>query len=226
MKRNETTRLALMRAAERLFAERGVEAVSLREIAVAAGQRNNSSTLYHFGDKRELIEAMLARHSDAIDQALPAQLEELRREGRERLETILELLVDPLIAKLDDEDGGLPYLTICAELVNSRSFPITALRAANGPGSHALQARLLLHMGTLSAPLVPLRMLRVSAILFGSMVAYRRLTTAGLYLPRAAFRRDLIASLVGLLADGPGADPGSRPAPAAGKAKSGRKRSR
>jgi AcrR family transcriptional regulator len=81
VKRNETTRLALMRAAERLFAERGVEAVSLREIATAAGQRNNSSALYHFGDKRELIEAMLSRHSDPINEALPGQLAKLREEG-------------------------------------------------------------------------------------------------------------------------------------------------
>jgi AcrR family transcriptional regulator len=199
MKRNDGTRLALMRAAERLFAERGVEAVSLREIAVAAGQRNNSSALYHFGDKRELIEATLARHSDAIDEALPAALARLRDEGLESLETIVELLVDPLLQKLDDEDGGAAYLTVCAELVNSRTYPVTALRAANGPGIQALQGRLMLHMRALSPPLVTMRMLRVSAILFGSMVAYHRLTVAGMYLSREEFRLDLISSLVGLL---------------------------
>ena len=57
------TRLALMRAAEQLFAQQGVDRVSLREIAIAAGQRNVSAATYHFGSKRELIEAILERHS-------------------------------------------------------------------------------------------------------------------------------------------------------------------
>ncbi len=55
------TRLALMRAAEQLFAQQGVDRVSLREIAIAAGQRNVSAATYHFGSKRELIEAILER---------------------------------------------------------------------------------------------------------------------------------------------------------------------
>jgi AcrR family transcriptional regulator len=36
-----TTRERLLVTAERLFAERGVAGVSLREIGAAAGQRNN-----------------------------------------------------------------------------------------------------------------------------------------------------------------------------------------
>lgn len=51
-------RATLLLAAERLFAERGVEFVSLREIAEAAGQRNNSAVQYHFGTKEGLIRAL------------------------------------------------------------------------------------------------------------------------------------------------------------------------
>jgi AcrR family transcriptional regulator len=43
--RADHTRLAMLRAAERLFAEKGVDAVSLREIANAAGQGNHSAAL-------------------------------------------------------------------------------------------------------------------------------------------------------------------------------------
>lgn len=49
----------ILLAAERLFAERGF-GVSLREIAVAAGQRNHSAVQYHFGDKTGLIDALYA----------------------------------------------------------------------------------------------------------------------------------------------------------------------
>ncbi|MEV1201628.1 helix-turn-helix domain-containing protein, partial [Microbispora rosea] len=39
----ETTVRRLVDAAERLFAERGIDAVSLREINAAAGQRNSTA---------------------------------------------------------------------------------------------------------------------------------------------------------------------------------------
>jgi AcrR family transcriptional regulator len=44
-------------AAERLIAEHGPE-VPLRDIAVAAGQRNNSAVQYHFGTRDGLINAV------------------------------------------------------------------------------------------------------------------------------------------------------------------------
>jgi AcrR family transcriptional regulator len=42
-------------AAERLFAEHGVNGVSLRQIGAAAGNGNNSAVNYHFGNKDQLI---------------------------------------------------------------------------------------------------------------------------------------------------------------------------
>src|SRR6185369_10814700 len=58
------TRAALLRAAERLFAERGVDRVSMREVAAAAGQSDYPAVLSHFSDKREMLDAVLERHSD------------------------------------------------------------------------------------------------------------------------------------------------------------------
>ena len=48
-------RQAIVEAAERLFAERGIEAVSLRDVSAAAGQRNHSAAQYHFGDRAQLV---------------------------------------------------------------------------------------------------------------------------------------------------------------------------
>jgi len=196
MSKKDVTRLALVRAAERLFADRGVDNVSLREIAAAAGQRNHSAALYHFGDKRELLEALLHRHSGPIDEGFVPTLDRLREEGRETLEEIVGVLVRPMVDKLGDEDGGTDYLTICAELVSSRTFPITGLRAANGPGAEVLRARLVPHLGDVSPLLLPLRMLRTAAVLFCSLAAYHRLSVAGLYVPRNVFCEDLIDSMI------------------------------
>ncbi|MCP2315702.1 transcriptional regulator, TetR family [Nocardia amikacinitolerans] len=48
----------ILLAAERLFAERGVSHVSMREISAAAGQRNNSAVQYHFKNKKALLWAL------------------------------------------------------------------------------------------------------------------------------------------------------------------------
>ena len=43
------TRDQIIRAAEELFAARGIDSVSLREINRAAGQSNTGAVQYHFG---------------------------------------------------------------------------------------------------------------------------------------------------------------------------------
>ena len=48
----------LILAAEQLFAKGGIEGVSLREIAAAAGQGNHHAVQYHFGSREGLIHAI------------------------------------------------------------------------------------------------------------------------------------------------------------------------
>ncbi|MEU5718008.1 TetR family transcriptional regulator [Streptomyces sp. NPDC020403] len=62
------TRGAIMAAAERLFAEHGLAAVSSRRISEAAGQGNNTAVSYHFGSKTDLIRAMIERSTGQIEQ--------------------------------------------------------------------------------------------------------------------------------------------------------------
>ena len=52
-------REALIEAARALFAERGIEGVSIRELGRAAEQRNNNAVQYHFGDRGALLLAVL-----------------------------------------------------------------------------------------------------------------------------------------------------------------------
>ncbi|WP_459980028.1 helix-turn-helix domain-containing protein, partial [Mycobacterium avium] len=56
----ESTRLMLIEVAERLFAGRGIEAVTLKEIQQAAGQSNASVIRYHFGSRDGLIRALVS----------------------------------------------------------------------------------------------------------------------------------------------------------------------
>jgi len=66
--RASTTQEAILAAAERLFAEHGVFAVSNRQVSEAAGQGNNAAVGYHFGTKTDLVRAIEEKHRVPIEQ--------------------------------------------------------------------------------------------------------------------------------------------------------------
>jgi AcrR family transcriptional regulator len=53
-----STKEQIVLTAERLFAEHGIEGVSLRQIGAEAGNGNNSAVQYHFGTKEKLVHAV------------------------------------------------------------------------------------------------------------------------------------------------------------------------
>lgn len=65
--RKEATRQAIIEAAETLFAQQGIDGVSLRQIGSAIGSSNTSVVAYHFGDKESLLEAIFHYRLPAID---------------------------------------------------------------------------------------------------------------------------------------------------------------
>lgn len=60
--RGDQTRNHLLDVAEQLFGERGVNAVSLREIRIEAGARNTAAIQFHFGDREGLIRALFVEN--------------------------------------------------------------------------------------------------------------------------------------------------------------------
>ncbi|MEB3030111.1 TetR/AcrR family transcriptional regulator [[Mycobacterium] nativiensis] len=65
--RANNTREAILTAAERLFAEHGVFAVSNRQVSEAAGQGNNAAVGYHFGTKTDLVREIERRHRAPVE---------------------------------------------------------------------------------------------------------------------------------------------------------------
>ena len=65
--RRDATRIALIEAAESLFAESGVEGVSTRQIGAAIGSSNTNVVAYHFGSKEALMEAVCRHRLPDID---------------------------------------------------------------------------------------------------------------------------------------------------------------
>lgn len=88
--RTSMTAELILTTAERLYAERGIDAVSMREISREAGQRNPSALQYHFSTKSALISAILTRRMNELDYRRLEFLNEL--EGREALTDLRSLI--------------------------------------------------------------------------------------------------------------------------------------
>ena len=102
----EESRTALLDAAERLFAIHGVETTSLRDIAIAAGQRNNSATQYHFVDRGGLVAAVFTRRMDEINERRIQMISDVDRNGQERdVAALASALMFPLIEYVTTHDG-------------------------------------------------------------------------------------------------------------------------
>jgi AcrR family transcriptional regulator len=112
--------LRLVVAAERLFAQHGIDGVSLRQVAGEAGSGNNSAVHYHFGSKAGLIAAIF-RHR------LPRILDERR---------LLLARVDPDDLRDRLEAHLLPVLTMAEAPDNHYvSFVEQLQRRARGAGT-------------------------------------------------------------------------------------------
>jgi AcrR family transcriptional regulator len=109
------TRQAIISAAERLFAQRGIDGVSLREINREAGQSNTGAVQYHFGDRDGLVLALIAKHRRATEPRRHALLDQYEDAGIDDVRGLAAALVAPAAAKLTDPDGGREYLQISAE---------------------------------------------------------------------------------------------------------------
>ncbi|WP_248959117.1 helix-turn-helix domain-containing protein [Sphaerisporangium perillae] len=146
------TSARLVAAAERLFAERGIEGVSLREINAAAGQRNTTALQYHFGDRSGLLRAVLAKHQPEIEARRHQLLDEYESRGElppaEARRALAAALVRPMAAKLADADGGRAFLRIMEQLVHRAD--LSALRARQADPGFSID-----RWRELVAPLLP-----------------------------------------------------------------------
>ena len=78
MSESMTTRDRLLDAATALFAERGVDNVSVAEIVRTADQRNASAVRYHIGSRTDVLYGVLERHVPVLAAHRRALLEQVR----------------------------------------------------------------------------------------------------------------------------------------------------
>lgn len=110
--RGDATRLLILLKAEELFAEHGIEAVPLRDIGMAAGQKNNVAVQYHFRDRENLIREIIAyRHpiSESIRAELLADI--LSHGQTPQVVDLVRAYVLALAGHLEEGDHYLAFLS-------------------------------------------------------------------------------------------------------------------
>jgi AcrR family transcriptional regulator len=92
------TKQKILDAAERLIAENGYSATSLRQIIAEAGV-NLASVHYHFGSKEELLNELVARKANPVNEKRLELLEHVVAEaapGPASVEKVLEAFMVPM----------------------------------------------------------------------------------------------------------------------------------
>ena len=120
--RTRETRAKIIATAEQLFAEHGVDSVSLNEITRAAEQKNRNAVHYHFGSKDALLQAIFEKHWQPIGALRRQMLADIAQQQPVTLEAIASALVLPVAARFDDPDGGLAYIKISAQLAATNTL--------------------------------------------------------------------------------------------------------
>lgn len=111
--RGESTRQRILVAAERLFAERGISAVPLRDIGVAAGQRNHAAVQYHFGEREEIVRAIMdyrGGDSEAMRGEMVAGI--MLAETKPTVADVVGAFVRPLAIHFQPDNYYLPFLSL------------------------------------------------------------------------------------------------------------------
>jgi len=103
------TKDRILESAEKLFAEQGYAATSLRSIIAAAGV-NLASVHYHFHSKESLLEAVILRRAEPANQERLALLEQYEKDagGAAALEKVLEAFLIPTFRMACDPLRGGP----------------------------------------------------------------------------------------------------------------------
>lgn len=104
---SDDTRRRILEAAERLFAEHGFSATSLRSVTREAAV-NLAAVNYHFGSKDELISAVFARSLGPLNRERLSLLEAAvarARDGRPSVEEVVETLIRPAVGRVGRRDG-------------------------------------------------------------------------------------------------------------------------
>jgi AcrR family transcriptional regulator len=121
--RSAQTRERFIDAGQALFAEHGVDAVSLNEITVAAGQKNRNALQYHFGNREGLLQAIIDRHASRVHLLRKDYFARASVRDGSAARVAARGLVIPLAEYIADTPQAVFYVKILSQLA-AQNHPI------------------------------------------------------------------------------------------------------
>ena len=200
--RSEISRGEIVKAAERLFAERGIDSVSMVEIGQEAGQKNRSAVQYHFGDKAGVLRAIREKHQLVIEAHRIEMLDQLEASSEATLRDFVEVFVLPLAERLIEADGGVAYVRISASLIGHIEYSTLSSEAITQKTAARLFGHFLRKGQPLPGSLIPARMLLITSMVFHGLANWSRLPEQNGGVSRERldeFSRDLVTCVVSVL---------------------------
>lgn len=126
----EASRARIKETALRLFSQRGIDGVSVRDIVSAAEMKNGASLHYYFGTKEALIHELIIDCAVRSDMARLRRLEALEAAGGPReLADVVRVLIE---SELSLEENGRPgqMRFIMALQINHRKLVLSSLNSS------------------------------------------------------------------------------------------------
>lgn len=135
--RSDATKNALMRAAEKLIAERGIGNVSISDIVAAAKQKNQSALQYHFSNLGGLIDAVLQTRSEETHIRRAELIDVLlARSSQPSLREICMLMVYPAFSLAQESSEYHDYVRAFGhQLVLSEASLLPIVKRRGGGGA-------------------------------------------------------------------------------------------
>jgi AcrR family transcriptional regulator len=128
------TRKRVIEAAEKLFALRGIEAVSVRDITQAAGV-NLAAINYHFGTKNALAAEVFKQTIDPLNAQRLKLLDEVEGNARGKppaLEAVLEAMIRPAVERgFDQRQDSETFLRLTGRCLSEPNAEIDQIVRAH-----------------------------------------------------------------------------------------------
>ncbi len=114
--RSANTRELFICAAQKLYADRSIDSVSLSEITVAARQKNRNALQYHFGNREGLLQAILDRHAGPVHELRRAYISQVEESGWSTAEASARILIMPLADYVERNPEAVHYVKVLSQL--------------------------------------------------------------------------------------------------------------
>lgn len=183
----------LVLAAERLFAETGVNAVALRQVNQAAGHKNASAAHYHFGSREGMVRAVFEHRLPAIN-SRRAELLAAGSGQANDMRLYVRAFILPLAEQLAERPEGNHYLRFLEQYMKQHLNEVERPFRDLAPAINDIRDNILRLLSYLPKPLAEVRFREVQTVMLATLAMMEAKLNAGMV--RRADLPALVSNLI------------------------------